>query len=154
VYVCGQSTMQHAYTSEQLGFFFASHTQILCNHYACHVLIQPTCVHALVHYSLCIPQKLGFLKLRDFFHQDLRHYRNFDASMRSSSCSLSQNRSSIMLKRCTQNIHKRYSQNVLQKMYFSQETLASYLYSSYSRSLNPLLGHLTYFPHFSVNHFP
>jgi hypothetical protein len=30
-YVRGQSTMQHAYTSEQLGFFFASHTQILCN---------------------------------------------------------------------------------------------------------------------------
>jgi hypothetical protein len=98
-------------------------------HCTCPVLIQPTYVCALAHYSPRTPQKLGFLKLRDFFHQDLQYCRKFDASMRSSSHSLSQNRYSIMLKRSTPKI-------------LSQEALHQYskIYSHKKLSIDPQKG--------------
>jgi hypothetical protein len=95
-------------------------------HCTSHVLIQPAYVCALAHYNLRTPQKLGFLKLQNFFCQYLRHCRNFDVSMRSSSCSLSQNRSSIMLKRSTPKM-------------LSQEALHQYskIYSHKNLSIDP-----------------
>jgi hypothetical protein len=93
------------------------------------VLIQPAYVHTQAHYSPCTPQKLGFLKLRDFFRPDLRYCRNIDASMRSSLRSLSHNRSSSMLNRSTPKM-------------LSQEALHQYSkrYSHKQLSIDPQKG--------------
>jgi hypothetical protein len=63
--------------------------------------------------------------------------------MRSSRYPLSQNRSSIHAQEM--HLHKR----PLPLIY----TLQVASLEASSRSLNPLLGHLTYFPHFMVNRF-
>ena len=116
------------------------HDFIHCTHL---FLIHPSYVCAMAHYSPHTPQKLGFLKLRDVFHQVLRYCQKFDVSMRSSSRSLSHNRSWIMVKRSTpkmlsqESLHW-YSKRYPSKMYISQETLASYLY------FHPL-AHFTHF---------
>jgi hypothetical protein len=92
------------------------------------VLIQPAYVRTLAQRSPHIPQKLGFLNFRDFCRHDLRLaetlMRSWDPP---DNLSLR-----IDLQSCSRDLHK---------VYYSQETLASYLYSSSSRSLNPHLGH-------------
>jgi hypothetical protein len=129
----------------------------------------PQCIHTLCKDNSRMHQKLGFLKFREFYRQDLRHCRNFDASMRSSSRSLPQNISSIMLKRSIpimlkklsintpKDIHKNLSidpqKGFSPNVHFTRDPSFLFILSS-SRSLNPFLGHLTYFPYFRVNHFP
>jgi hypothetical protein len=92
-------------------------------HCTCPVLIQPAYVHALAHYSPHTPQNLGF------FRQDILYCRKFYASMRSFSRSLSQNISSIMIKRSTP---KKLSQEALHQY--------SKIYSHKKLSIDPQKG--------------
>jgi hypothetical protein len=123
---------------------------------------QPACTHTLYTDNPHGHQKIGFSVTPRLFRQDLRHCRNFDASMRSSSRSLPQNRSSIMLKRSTpiRFSHKKLSINTpkditkklsidpqkgfLPNVLLTRDPSFLFILSS-SRSLNPFLGYLTHF---------
>jgi hypothetical protein len=93
----------------------------------------------------CAHDILLMLSFLEYIFNHAQDIHTKYALTRSSHKKLSINTPKDILTRSSPLIHKKD---------FLQETISILFILSSFRSLNPFLGHLTYFPYFRVNHFP